>query len=132
MGTLKKFITKYFSSFTFFYSYLGRKIFFAFVLSVGVGFLDSLGLTMFFPLLQVVGDEGVDPDSLGRMRILVEVLDSIGISLTLVSILAVMIIFFGLKGLVTYISEVYVIILQQRFIRSIRLNLMDRLNRMNF
>lgn len=132
MGTLKKFIAKYFSSFTFFYSYLGNKIFFAFILSVGVGFLDSLGLTMFFPLLQVVGNEGVDPDGLGKMRILVEALDNVGISMTLLPILVVMIIFFGLKGLVTYISEVYIIILQQSFIRSIRLNLMNGLNRMTF
>ncbi|NLB25749.1 MAG: hypothetical protein GX820_03540 [Bacteroidales bacterium] len=66
MKQLKKITKKYFSSFVFFYKYLQNKIFIAFFLSVVVSFLDGLGLTMFFPLLQVVGEGGtVNPDEMG-------------------------------------------------------------------
>src|SRR5690606_25801750 len=77
---LKNFIKKYFSSFVFFYRYLGNRIFLAFFLSVAVSFLDGLGLTMFFPLLQVVGGEGeVDTEAMGNMRYLPEGIEQTGI-----------------------------------------------------
>lgn len=132
MDKLKTFIKKYFSSFAYFYSYLRNKIFFAFFLSISVGFLDGMGLTMFFPLLQVVGDGESDPDSLGKMRFVLDGLQAMGISLTLLSILLVMIIFFICKGIAQYISSVYIIILQQAFIRKIRVNLLKNLNRMSY
>lgn len=130
---LKNFIKKYFSSFVFFYRYLGNRIFLAFFLSVAVSFLDGLGLTMFFPLLQVVGGEGeVDTEAMGNMRYLLEGIEQTGISLTLISVLVIMLVFFSLKGIATYMSNVYIIILQQRFIRSIRLDLLEHFNRLSF
>ena len=133
MNKLKKFIKKYFSSFSYFYRYLRGKIFIAFFLSVAVSLMDGLGLTMFVPLLQAIAQDGeVDAEGMGKMGILVEALEGIGISLTIMNILVVMIVFFTLKGFAVYGAEVYRIYLQESFIRKIRLNLLKGLNRMSF
>lgn len=133
MQKLKTFVKKYFKDFTFFYRYLKGKIFIAFLLSIAVSFLDGLGLTMFFPLLQVVGDSGVaNPDEMGKLGIFIEGLQSLGIPMTLMGVLSMMIVFFALKGVATYARSIYLVILQQSFIRKIRLNLLDLLNRMEF
>lgn len=132
MNKLKAFVKKYFASFAFFYRYLRNKIMVAFILSITVGFLDSLGLTMFLPLLQVVGGSKSDADSLGKLKFLIDGFESMGISMTLISVLLIMLIFFTLKGVAKYISGVYVIILQQSFIRKIRLNLLNHLNNLSF
>lgn len=134
MNRLKELIKKHFSSFAFFYHYLGSKVFIAFFLSIAVSFLDGLGLTMFFPLLQVVGVEAVGSESsdLGNLTYLMDGIESLGISLTLGSVLIIMLVFFTFKGVAFYFSYVYRIILQQSFIRKLRVNLLDGLNRMSF
>lgn len=134
MNRLKELIKKHFSSFAFFYHYLGSKVFIAFFLSVAVSFLDGLGLTMFFPLLQVVGVEAVGSESsdLGNLTYLMDGIENLGISLTLGSVLIIMLVFFTFKGVAFYFSYVYRIILQQSFIRKLRINLLDGLNRMSF
>lgn len=134
MNRLKELIKKHFSSFAFFYHYLGSKVFIAFFLSVAVSFLDGLGLTMFFPLLQVVGVEaaGSESSDLGNLTYLMDGIESLGISLTLGSVLIIMLVFFTFKGVAFYFSYVYRIILQQSFIRKLRINLLDGLNRMSF
>lgn len=133
MSTLKKLIKKYFSSFAYFYRYLRNKIFIAFFLSVFVSLLDGLGLTMFIPLLQVIGEEGmVDAGEMGKLSYVVTGLQSMGIPLHVISVLLVMIVFFSLKGIALYGSQIYRIYLQESFIRKIRLNLLRGLNQMSF
>lgn len=133
MEKLKRFVKKYFTSFSFFYGYLRHRIFIAFMLSVSVSFMDALGLTMFFPLLQVV-DEGstVDASEMGKLGYLVEGIEGMGIAMTVGSVLLIMFIFFSLKGVAQYVNSVYQVVLKQRFIRSIRLNLLKRLNVLSF
>lgn len=133
MQKLKNFIKKYFKDFTFFYRYLRNKIFIAFILSVAVSSLDALGLTMFIPLLQVVGEGGIaDPDEMGQLGIFVKAIQALGIPLTLIGVLVLMIVFFTLKGVATYIRSIYLVFLQQSFIRKIRLNLLTLLNQLDF
>lgn len=133
MKKLKQFIKKYFSSFAFYYEYLGKRIFIAFILSVLVSFLDGLGLTMFFPLLQVVdGNSPVDGTDLGNLKVLIDLIEATGINLTLATVLIFMVFFFTLKGIATYLSSVYLVILQQSFIRKLRLNLLRHLNEMSY
>lgn len=133
MGKLKTFIKRYFSSFAYFYSYLRSQIFLAFILSVVVSFLDGLGLTMFFPLLQAITQEGaIDASEMGKMKHVVEGIETLGISLTVINILIIMIVFFSLKGLAMYGASLYRIYLQESFIRKVRLSLLKDFNRMNF
>lgn len=134
MNLLKKFIKKYFSSLAFFYSFLRNRILIAFLLSIAVSFLDGLGLSMFFPLLQVVGGENIQVDSaeMGNLSYLIQGIESLGISLNLISVLAVMVIFFLFKGLASYINSIYLVILRQSFVRKLRLNLLKGLNQISF
>ena len=133
MNKLKALIKRYFSSFAYFYKYLRSKVFIAFFLSVFVSFLDGLGLTMFIPLLQVIsGDGQVKSQEMGKLSYLIDGFQNIGIPLTIVSVLVIMIVFFSLKGIAIYFSEVYRIYLQESFIRKIRLRLFHNLNQMNF
>lgn len=133
MGAIKKLIKKYFATFVWFYSYLGNKIFIAFFLSIAVSVLDGLGLTMFFPLLQVVGNGGaVNAEEMGQLGVVIEALESIGITLTVLTVLITMIVFFILKGIANYGQRVYQTVLQQSFVREIRLNLLALLNSMAF
>lgn len=132
MKQLKGVIKRYFTSLTFFYRFLRNKIFIAFVLSVAVSFLDGLGLTMFFPLLQVVGDGTTDNTSLGKLKIVLDAIEGAGIPLSLISVLIIMFIFFLIKGIAQYFSEAYVVTLQQAFNRKIRIKMLKGLNQMSF
>lgn len=134
MKHLKKFVKKYFSSFAFFYSYLRNKVFIAFGLSLLVSVLDGLGLSMFFPLLQVVGGENINVNSsqMGKLGFLIDWIENLGIGLNITSVLIVMIFFFVLKGIVYYLNSIYRVIITQSFIKKIRLDLLKNLNQMSF
>lgn len=133
MPSIRNLIKKYFSNFVWFYRYLGNKIFIAFALSIAVSFLDGLGLTMFFPLLQVVGDAGpIEAGDMGQLAWVVQAIEGVGIPMTILSVLIVMVVFFVLKGLAVYARQVYQVFLLQSFIRKIRLNLLNHLNQMSF
>lgn len=133
MDTLKEFIKKYFSNFAYFFSYLRHRIFIAIGLSIIVGVLDGFGLSMFLPLLQMVNDSTkIDPEGMGNLRFLVDGMEAIGIGLTLISVLFIMLVFFILKGAAKYISRIYRVILLQTFIRTLRLSMLQSLNRISF
>lgn len=133
MNRLKDLIRKYFSSFAFFFRYLRYRMVYAFLITMVVSVLDGLGLSMFFPLLQVVGsDKSASPSSMGNLRFLMEGIQKMGISLTLSSVLSIMLLFFVLKGVVTYLSSIYNVNIQQAFIRDLRLDSLTRLNKLSF
>ncbi|WP_144963106.1 ABC transporter ATP-binding protein [Gillisia sp. Hel_I_86] len=133
MDFFKKFIKRYFAGLSYFYSFLGYRIFVIVFLSVIVGLLDGLGLTMFLPLLQLVSESAtVNPDSLGRLRFLVDFFEVIGIPLNLVSILCLMLVFFFGKGVMLYVSGIYKVNVQQWFIKKLRVSLVKGLNRLSY
>lgn len=109
------------------------KIFVFVGLSIFVGVLDGFGLAMFLPLLQLVsGEETANPDGLGNLKFLVEGMESVGLNLTLGIILLVMIGFFLLKGFVSFFVGWYQVIIQQEFVRKIRMDVIDGLNQIKF
>ncbi len=89
---------------------------------------------MFFPLLQVVGGENLDGDKLemGKLGYLVEGIESIGIPMTITTVLSIMIFFFVLKGIVYYANSIYKVIIQQLFVKKIRIELLRNLSLMSF
>ncbi len=132
---MKSIIKKYFSNFLYFYSFLGNKLFVAVLLSIGIGILDGFGLTMFLPLLKLSDKSesmGKGDLGLGRFSFINDWLISSGVSITLVSVLAVMVVFFFLKGIVKYFSGVYRVMLQQDFIKRLRMKMLMGFNKMNF
>lgn len=130
---MKAFIKRQFSNFFFFYDYLRYKVFIAVAINIGIGVLDGFGLAMFLPLLQLVGNsESVKPEEMGNLRFLIEAINKTGISLTLTTVLISMLLFFSLKGILTYCGKVYNVLIQQYFIRTIRLELLNLFNSIRF
>lgn len=126
-------MNKHLQSFSYFYERLGHRIFIAMGLSICVGILDGFGLAMFLPLLQMVDESSsVDPEGLGGLGFLVEGMESIGLPLSLLSILAIMSLFFVLKGLVQYSSSLYAVNLRTYFVKKIRIFLSDALSKMSY
>lgn len=133
MKLLKQFVKKYFQNFTYFYRYLGFRVFTVMALSILVGLLDGMGLTMFLPLLQMAdGKSASNSESLGNLGFFVDFLNSMGIEMNLVNALIFLLVFFALKGIATYVSNVYKIYVRQFFIRTLRLNLISGFTRYSF
>lgn len=131
--TLKIFIKNKFSDFFWFYNHIGKKIFFSIILAILVGLLDGVGLTMFLPLLQIVNEsQSYNASGLGNLEIILNWITFIGFELNLVTTLFLMIVFFVLKGMVKYISEIFRIILQQNLLKKARLSLLEDFNSISF
>ena len=123
MRKLKAFFLENFRGFFFFYSHLKYRSFAIILVSLVVGMLDGFGLTMFFPLLQMTGENPeFDSNQLGNMSFLVEGFDTFGIPLTTYSALIVMLIFFTLKGFFKYFVGYLRAVYQQFFVRKLRVD----------
>ncbi len=100
---------------------MGRRVYIIVFLSVLIGLLDGLGLSMFLPLLNMVDQSTeADPTSLGKLQFLVMFIKDMGISLSVLSVLLVMLFFFIGKGCILYITGVYKVDVQQWFITKLR------------
>lgn len=130
---LNNLLKKYFQSFAYFFKILRYRIFIAMVLSIFVGILDGFGLAMFLPLLQMAdSSSAIEPEGLGKLGFLLEGMETMGLSPSLLSILMIMSLFFILKGIAQYTNSIYGVILKQFFIKTIRINLSNALARMSF
>jgi ABC-type multidrug transport system fused ATPase/permease subunit len=129
MKFVKDLIKKYFGHFVYFYRYLGYRIFVSLLLTFSVGLLDGLGLTMFLPLLKLVsGEEEVSGEGMGGMEVVVNAFERIGIPLTLLSVLLIILFFFILKGIATFVRLYYNLLVQLFFIKKIRFLNVDGLS----
>ncbi len=118
---IKSLIKKYFKFFSYFYSIAGYRIFLVVLLTFGVGLLDGLGLTMFLPLLEMVGSSGsASSDSLGKMAFVLDAVSNLGIDLNLSSILLLMLFFFTTKGVVRFFEGFYRLLVTQYFFKKLR------------
>jgi subfamily B ATP-binding cassette protein MsbA len=130
---VKKIVKKYFINFNFFYEYLNYRILISVFLNIVVGVLDGFGLAMFLPLLQMAGgNETMNVESMGNLGFIFVVMNKIGFPLTIISVLMVMILFFTLKGIITYFTDLYKLVIQQLFIKTIRINLLNDFNQISF
>ncbi|WP_209332910.1 ABC transporter ATP-binding protein [Lunatimonas salinarum] len=123
---------KYFTYFRFFYGFLKHRLIVAFALSIGVGLMDGLGLTMFIPLLQLIdGGEG-SAEGLGRLAFLVDGLKALGIPFTLVPVLLIMVLFFLAKGAFKFMESYYRVRMRRYFIQRLRFQTIDRLSELSY
>jgi len=130
---VKNAIKKYLTDFTYFYSYLKYRIFIRMAMGLTIGILDSFGLAMFLPLLQMIDGKAVVEDNhLGNFSFLVNGLNAVGIELDLTNILILLATFFLLKGIAVYFSHIISVNIRESFIRKIRLNLTNDLSQMSF
>lgn len=123
----------YFTNFNFFYRYLRYKIFIAVGISILISALDAFGISMFLPLIQSFDKvEGINAKDMGGLRFLVDGMQTLGIDLTIGSVLLLILLFFILKAIVSYFGMVYGLNLQQSFIKNIRLDLLEGLNTLSY
>lgn len=125
MKFLKKFIKKYFSSFAYFYMILRSRLLVVILLSILIAFLDSIGLTMFLPLLQMSdGEKGLV--DMGNLNFIADTLNYMGIKLTLPKTLLFLVLVFLLKGFVLYKANIYKVKTQQILTKKIRMSVVDK------
>jgi ABC-type multidrug transport system fused ATPase/permease subunit len=128
MKLIKSLVKRYLKYFSYFYTHLRYRMLIALAISLAVGTLDGFGLAMFLPLLEMVdGQKNVSADSLGNLRFLVDGIQAMGISLTLVSVLLVMLFFFVLKAVARFVEAFYKVIITRYFIRNLRFENIDKL-----
>ena len=133
MKFLREFVKRNFTHFAYFYKHLRYRIFLALLLSLLGGVLDGLGLAMFLPLMQVAdGNSEVDPESMGSLRFIVDGMQSLGIELTLFSVMGVMLFFFLAKGLSKFIEAWYRTVIQVYFIKKLRFANIDGLSNYSY
>ena len=104
-------------------------------LSVLVSLLDGLGLAMFIPLLEFVGnpDKNVNSkESLGQLHYVIDFVSSLGFSLTVTTVLIMLIGLFGFKGLLRFVQINYYSKMRQFFFMKVRNELLRRLERLSY
>jgi ABC-type multidrug transport system fused ATPase/permease subunit len=133
MKTLKRFVSKYLNNLAFFYKQLRYRIFIMIFLGIVVGVMDGFGLAMFMPLLEMVNSsKQADGSSLGNLKFLIDGMKSIGLSLTLTSVLFVMVFFFLFKGILKYVATIYNATLRKFIIEKLRNQLLSSFNQIKF
>lgn len=133
MNKLKKLVKKYLKHFSYFYTHLRHRVFFALALSLAVGALDGFGLAMFLPLLQMVdGQQSADPEAMGNLSFLLDGMEAVGLNFTLTTVLGVMLFFFVLKGIAKFCETYYKTIVQRYFIRNLRFENIDGLSNYSY
>lgn len=94
------------------------------LLSIVVAFLDSIGLTMFLPLLQLADGGGVV--DLGNLSFITDFLEYFNIELTIVKSLIFLVVIFLIKGIIVYNTDIYKIKTQQILTKNVRMSIVDR------
>lgn len=122
MDFIKGLVTRYLKHFTYFWRMLGYRILITVAMSMLVGVLDGFGLAMFLPLLEMVsGAEEGASEGLGGLSFLIDGFEAMGVQINLISVLIIITVFFALKGLANFSQRYYAVIVQQFYIRALRL-----------
>ncbi|MBC7830327.1 MAG: ABC transporter ATP-binding protein [Chitinophagaceae bacterium] len=121
--------------FNFYYRITGNSLLLYLGLSILVSLMDGLGLAMFIPLLQFVGnpDKTVNSEeSLGQLHYIVDFVRSLGFELTLTTILGMLVFMFTCKGLLRFIQLSFYARMRHLFILKVRKELLHRLEGLSY
>lgn len=122
---MKEFLKTKLSTIYFFYQYIGKKIYAVFSFSVLIVLMDSIGLALFIPLLQIADQRNngvVDKDD--KLTLIVDqFFTSIHISLNVQNMLLLIIVVFVLKGFFNYYALKYNALAQQSVMLKMRTKL---------
>ncbi|MGZ5281378.1 MAG: ABC transporter transmembrane domain-containing protein, partial [Bacteroidia bacterium] len=105
------------------------------MLCVFVSFLDGIGLAMFMPLLQAVGDSGeasTENDNLGKLGFVTDIITNVGFTLNINTILGTLILVFIIKGVLKYFQLSYQVNLRTLFMKRIRYKLVEDLQGLSY
>ncbi len=117
-----KVISEFFDFFSYFYKYVGYRIYILIILGFIMGVLDGFGIAMFIPLIELAGNQSTSEASeyMGKLSFLIDFIQGVGVRLTLNTVLIVMVVFFILKGLINYFKSIKSVLAIQLFTRKIR------------
>lgn len=121
-----------FENFRYFHRYLGNKIFVSLGLNIITGLFDGIGLAMFLPLLSMVSESNDSFPSLGGLDVLIRLLEDLGITLSLFSVLTIIVLSFSLKGISVFISEYYNTVIRLFFIKKLRFKSVNKLSQISY
>ena len=103
------------------------------LLSVIVGLLDGIGLSLFMPLLEVVNSpEATNSDSMGNLDFIFNFLQGLGLNLTLQVVLLSLLVIYLIKGVIVFFESYYQVLLRQIFIKKLRFRMIDGVADMRF
>ena len=119
--------------FRFYRSVLGNKVYLYLLLNILMGLLDGIGLALFIPLFTLLFGTGNEaaPD-MGKLHILTDFFAGAGIPFNIISILAIVILAFSVKGFVRFLQMRYLSRMRFLFIRKIRTTLLLSLNDISY
>ena len=107
-----------FKHFNYFYKYLGSKIFIGILLSFLVGLFDSIGLTLFIPLIQLAINPSEDVGELDKISAFI--IENSNFDLTIRNVFLLILILFSLKGIFKFFDIYFRVWTHQLFMRSVR------------
>jgi len=121
--------------FNFYYRITGNSLLIYLLLSVLVSLLDGLGLAMFIPLLELVGnpdEQQTGKQSLGQLHHIVDLIHNLGFKLTVPTILGILVCLFTFKGILKFIQLNFYATLRQTFMMKVRKELLVRLQGLSY
>jgi ABC-type multidrug transport system fused ATPase/permease subunit len=122
--------------FRFFYKVLGKRLVLDMFQSILVSFLDGVGLAMFIPLLQSMGNAETNgsgtKNSMGNMHFFTDIFGYLNIPLNIYSALIALAILFVLKGILKFIQQNSQVSLKQSFIKKLRYELTNDLQHLSY
>lgn len=126
-------LKKQLKHFSYFYSYLGIKIFIGLSISILVGILDGVGLALFLPLLQMVDNSSsMSSDDMGNLQFVIDFITNLGFDINLNTVLVFILSIFILKGIAKLIEGYYTVYIQQSFIVQIRKKCLNLFNKYQY
>jgi len=120
-------ILKYFPIYI---KYLPKHMYFLFLFSIGVAFMDGIGITFLFPLLGVLEGSGPPDNQVGRL--FYDLLSYMGVNESLVAILLLIGGVFVLKGIFTFAEGSYRGYLTAYVMRELKSRMFEAYSKMNY
>lgn len=121
--------------FQFYYSVIGKRLYYFIIINILVGLLDGLGLAMFIPLLSVSMKGGAaagNSQLLGKLHYLTDGLGAMGLQLNLATVLLTLIVLFALKGLAKFFQTRSMADIRFIFLFRVRMHLLDYLQGLSY
>jgi len=117
---MKAYLKKKFSTLYFFYQFLGYRIVLLLLFSFFMVLMDSLGMTLFIPLLQVADSTEVGAGSDNTAKVVQNLFQFLHMEVSVMNMLILIVVLFILKGIFFYYLTNFIGITQQRFSKAIR------------
>lgn len=127
---MKKFLKTKLSTLFFFYKYIGRKIYAVFGFSILMVIMDSIGLALFIPLLQIADKASINDDKLSK--IVGDFFTFLRLPITIQNMLFLIILIFILKGFFSYCVLRYNALAQQEVMLKMRTRLASSVKELSY